>query len=76
VFQEERKEQKGGSGTSKRNLGKGQTALWCKRTTPKRSRNKQGRVDDKERGGNLCGVLRMQLQGYQNSGESWTRVPE
>jgi len=33
-------------------------------------------MNNEERGGDLCKVSRMQLQGYQNSGEPRTRVLE
>jgi len=41
-----------------------------------RSQNEHGGMGDEERSGDLCGVSGMQLQGYQNSGEPETRVPE
>jgi len=34
-----------------------------------RSQNEHGRMGDKKRGGDLCGVLGMRLQGYQDSEE-------
>jgi len=60
VSKKKKKEERGNS-IFKGGLEESKIALWCKRTTPKRSQNEYGGVDNAERGGDLCRVSWVQL---------------
>ena len=50
------REERRGSGTTVRSMGKGEEAQWSKRITPKGGNDMYGRVDNTQRGGDFCGV--------------------